>query len=96
MPGLKALYQRRHDDGLEIIGVNFDRHPARADELVKRLGLPWPEVIGQADDRTYTLWQDASGIHDLPRLLLIGGQGVLCWDGPPAELEKQVEAMLRK
>ncbi len=96
MPGLKALDNRRHGDGLEIIGVNFDRHPARTDELVKRLALPWPEVIVPADDRSFSLWQDASGIHDLPRLLLIDRQGILRWDGPPAELEKQVEAMLRK
>ncbi|MHB1561055.1 MAG: thioredoxin-like domain-containing protein, partial [Isosphaeraceae bacterium] len=96
MPGLKELDQRRHNDGLEIIGVNFDRHPARTDELVRRLGLPWPEIYVSADDHTYSLWQDASGIHDLPRLLLIDRQGILRWDGPPAELEKQVEAMLRK
>ncbi len=95
MPGLKALYQRRHDAGLEVIGVNFDRHPAQTDELVKRLGLPWPEVYVPADDRTYTLWQDASGIHDLPRLLLIDRQGILRWDGGTDKLEKQVEAMLR-
>ncbi len=95
MPRLKALYQRRHPDGLEVVGINFDKDRAIADELVKTLGLPWVEVQVPADDRTRDVWRDGAGIHGLPRLLLIDRQGILRWDGPPAELEARIESMLR-
>ena len=71
MPRLKALYDRRHADGFEVIGVNFDHNRARAEELVKTLGLPWAEVYVPDDDRTRRLWADGPGISGLPRLFLI-------------------------
>ena len=71
MPQLKALYERRHGDGFEVIGVNFDHNRDRAEELVKTVGLPWSEVYVPDDDRTRELWADGPGITDLPRLFLI-------------------------
>ena len=41
MPQLKGLYERRHADGFEVIGINFDHNRDRAQEQVKTLGLPW-------------------------------------------------------
>jgi RNA polymerase sigma factor (sigma-70 family) len=95
MPRLKALYQSRHADGLEVVGVNFDQDRARAEELVKTLGLPWAEVHVPDDERTRELWADGPGISGLPRLFLIDRQGILRWTGGPGELEDRVNSLLR-
>ncbi len=95
MPRLKALYALRHADGLEVIGLNFDKDRARAEALVKSLDVSWSDVYVPADDRTRDLWADGAGISGLPRLFLIDRQGILRWDGGPHELEKRVTELLK-
>jgi thiol-disulfide isomerase/thioredoxin len=94
MPQLKTLYEGRHGDGFEVIGVNFDKDRTRGEQLVKTVALPWPEVFVPGDDRTRRLWTEGPGIASLPRLLLIDREGILRWDGSPAELEERIAALL--
>jgi thiol-disulfide isomerase/thioredoxin len=91
---LKALYEHRHADGSEVIGVNFDKDRTKAEQRVKTLAMPWPEVFVPSDDRTRRLWDDATGSQTLPRLLLIDREGILRGDGGPDELEKRAAALL--
>jgi RNA polymerase sigma factor (sigma-70 family) len=93
MPQLKALYERRHGAGFEVIGVNFDHDRARAEELIKTVGLPWSEVFVPEDERTRELWADGPGITTLPRLFLIDRAGILRWAGGPEELEARVNSL---
>ncbi len=95
MPGLKAMYERRHVDGFEIIGVNFDPTRARAEELVKTVSMPWALVYVPEDDHTRELWAKGPGITDLPRLFLIDRQGILRWAGGTGELEGHVNLLLK-
>jgi thiol-disulfide isomerase/thioredoxin len=95
MPRLKALYERRHADGFEVIGVNFDKDRTLGDKLVKTLALPWAEVYVPNDDRTRGLWADGSGISGLPRLFLVDRDGILRWQGGPDELEQRVVELLK-
>ncbi len=92
---LKALYERRHTDGLEVIGVNFDKNRARADVLVTAIGLPWAEVYLPDDDRTRRVWAEGPGISNLPRLFLIDREGILRWEGGPNDLERQIHEWLK-
>lgn len=95
MPDLKKLYEHRHRDGLEVIGVNFDKDLATAERLVKTLALPWPEIFVPVDDRTRDLWAEGTGIAGLPRLLLIDRDGILRWDGTsPMDIEKRLAALM--
>ena len=92
MPDLKALYARHHADGLEVIGVNFDQDKDRKNTraTIQRLGLPWPEFFVPDDEHGRELWEEATGITGLPRLLLIDRDGILRWDGGAGELKEQV------
>ena len=95
MPDLKKLYDRRHRDGLEVIGVNFDRDHATASRCVKTLALPWPEIFVPVDDRTRDLWVEGTGIAGLPRLFLVDRDGIFRWDGTsPMETEERIAALL--
>ena len=95
MPRLKAIYERRHGDGFEVIGVNFDQTRDRARELVKTVGLPWREVYVPNDEGTRELWADGPGISGLPRLFLIDRAGILRWEGGPGELEERINSLLK-
>ena len=45
MPGLKRLYEGRHGDGFEVIGLNFDQDRPSAERLIKAQALPWHQVF---------------------------------------------------
>jgi RNA polymerase sigma factor (sigma-70 family) len=74
---LKALYEKRKRDGLEIIGINFDNDPEIARKSIRSLGLTWPQVRVPSDEPSRRLWEHAVGLTALPRMLLIGRDGVL-------------------
>jgi thiol-disulfide isomerase/thioredoxin len=94
MPTLKALYEKRQKDGLEIVGVSFDQDAEKARKAIQSQGLTWPQVLVPADDQTRELWREASGIGALPRLLLLDRDGVLRADCYPGELEEQIARLL--
>jgi thiol-disulfide isomerase/thioredoxin len=94
MPHLKELYARWHDRGLEVIGVNFDGDEAKARRASETLGLAWPQVAVSGKEEIQGLWEVASGIDTLPRLLILDREGVLRFDCGPAELENRLAALL--
>ncbi len=94
MPKLKELYEKRHGEGFEVIGVNLDDDPENAHRVLKTLALPWPEVFVPTDEATRATWETAAGIENLPRLLVIDRGGVLRYDGGPGEVEGQVARWL--
>jgi RNA polymerase sigma factor (sigma-70 family) len=94
MPKLKELYQKRHADGLEVLGMNFDNDQPKAREILKTLNLPWSEVFVPADEANRELWETAMGLESLPRLLVIDKGGVLRYDGGPDGIDEQVAKLL--
>jgi RNA polymerase sigma factor (sigma-70 family) len=81
-PALKDIYEMSHKDGLEIIGISFDRSPSKVRNASARNGLPWPQVMVRADEEARKLWEEATGIDAVPRLFLIDRQGILRSDQP--------------
>ena len=56
IPGLISLYKRRHSQGLEIVGLSYEKEAAsesQAREMVKKfvkeVGVPYPCLIGDVD-----------------------------------------------
>jgi thiol-disulfide isomerase/thioredoxin len=94
-PELKGIYERWHGTGLEVIGINLDEDAEKAKKACTRLALPWPQVMVPAEDKKRELWQEASGIGPIPRVLLVDGQGMLRED-TPERLGEAVEALLRR
>jgi RNA polymerase sigma factor (sigma-70 family) len=95
MPKLKELYEKRHGDGFEVIGVNFDHDPDHARRALETLDLPWAEVFVPADEPTREIWESAAGIESIPRLLVIDRDGILRYDGGPGDMEDQVGRWLQ-
>src|SRR5262249_8861549 len=77
LPDLKKLYEKRHKDGFEIIGVSFDNDAQKAQKKIKELELAWPQVHVPNDEKTRELWRESGDIGALPRLFLIDREGIL-------------------
>lgn len=95
MPKLKALYEKWHPDGFEVIGVNLDNSTELMQKIVDAKKLPWPQVKAPIDSKQLELWEQACGMTSLPRLLLLDRQGKLHADCSPHDLEQLVEQLMR-
>jgi RNA polymerase sigma factor (sigma-70 family) len=95
MAELKALYEKWHKDGLEIVGVSFDREIETVRKTCKSQNLPWPQVWVPSDDGTRELWQEANRLDALPRLLLIDRDGILRAESHE-KLEEEITKLLKK
>jgi RNA polymerase sigma factor (sigma-70 family) len=93
LPEVKSVYENHHKDGLEVIGVSWDNQPETVTKTCKRLALDWPQVVAPSDEKKRTIWDAASGIHGIPRLLLIDRDGVLRADFH-GNLEEEVKKLL--
>ena len=56
LPILKALYQKHHANGLEIVGVHTTTHADEFAEFVKSESIAWPVAV-DVDDQTKAAWQ---------------------------------------
>ncbi len=95
LPQFEALYKKWHKDGLEIIGINLDDKVETGQKVCESLGLTYPQVWVPSDAKTRELWEKASGITAVPRLLLIDREGTLRADGHD-NLEEQIGKLLAR
>lgn len=75
MPILNAVYEKLHDSGLEIIGVNLDDDKEDFSNCVKTQGIRWPQYFdgnGWNNEVSFPL-----GISSLPELWFIDKKGIL-------------------
>lgn len=95
MPELKMLYKQWHDDGLEVVGINFDHNEKTCQEAIERLGLRWRNSIAPMNEDLRKIWMDAIGVKSLPRILIIDREGRLRVDCDPGELEEHVTKLMK-
>jgi RNA polymerase sigma factor (sigma-70 family) len=93
LPDLKRCYERWHKDGLEVVGVSLDEDADTVRKVCERHGIPWPQVLAAAGEKDRRLWQEATGIETIPRVLVIGRDGVLRAD-TAADLEDEIAKLV--
>ena len=73
MPRVKALYEKYHSKGFEIVGVSLDNDKAAWTGAIQRMNLTWPHLSDLKG------WQSEAaalyGISAIPATLLIDPQG---------------------
>jgi len=86
LPGVIATYQKYHNDGFEIIGINLDTDRAKLDTFLRQHdGMSWPQDFNAADLAA------KYGADLLPFTLLIGPTGkIIARDPRGPELEMAV------
>lgn len=83
MPEVKALYDKYHDRGFDIVGVSFDNNKKAWVECINSLGLSWNHISDLKG------WKCAAstvyGINSIPATLLIGPDGKIVAAGLRAQ-----------
>ena len=89
LAGDLAVYDRWHDKGLEVVGINFDHDEAAVVRFVGDRQIPWPQFF-DGHGRTRTELE----VHRLPALWLVDKTGVVRDLHARQDLEKKIEKLL--
>jgi thiol-disulfide isomerase/thioredoxin len=94
MPEVKAVYEKFHDGGFEVIGISLDDKEGALRRFLKEKSLPWPQHF---DGKGWgNQWAVRYGIFGIPTMWLIDKSGKLHADNARFNLEGQVAALLKE
>ncbi len=97
MPHLNRLYDKYRSAGFQLLGVNIDEDPAKAQALATKLGLQFP-VLFDADKRVSKLYD----LTTMPSTVLVDRDGRVRHvhrgyrDGFETTYEQQIRALLKE
>ncbi|HND55140.1 MAG TPA: TlpA disulfide reductase family protein, partial [Pirellulaceae bacterium] len=69
IPNIKRNFDKYHDKGFEVVGINLDRDRGEVDRFFGAQTLPWATVVG-ADD-----FANHCGVESIPFVMLVGRDG---------------------
>lgn len=95
LPNLKAVYEKYHDKGFEVIGIALDgpQHKQRLQKFVAERQIEWPQFLDEENKRNRLAVR--YGITGIPAPLLLDKEGLLVHDKARGEvLEAQVRKLL--
>ena len=77
VPNIRANYEKYHDQGFEVIGVNVDDEPETAAAFLKARPMPWTTVVSPdpAAPGMESPFVKKVGIQGIPFVVLVGRDG---------------------
>lgn len=94
LPQLKALYDKWHPLGLEVVAVSLDSDAEQLRRFVQEHRLPWPVFF---DGKGWgNRFAERYGVHAIPLVWLVDRQGMLRSVNVRGELPERVEALIRE
>lgn len=77
MPEIKAIYDKFHDKGFEIIGISLDSKEATLRRFIRDKNLPWPQHFdGKGRENKFA---QRFGIFGIPTAWLVDRRGNLTY-----------------
>ena len=73
IPRIKAVYERYHDKGFDVIGVSLDEDAAVLREFIKEKEIPWRQIFDGQKGAGHLVQQ--YGIRGIPAPFLIDREG---------------------
>ena len=91
IPNIKAVYEKYHNQGFDVIGVSFDEDAAVLREFIAEKEIPWRQILdGGGFGGTFA---KQYGVHSIPAPFLIDREGkVLSVKARGSLLDELVEA----
>jgi len=94
IPELQEILKSHRPQGIEFLGVSADGNEARVRKAMKALNVSWPNIDKPSDPKFEQLWLEATGLEQVPRILIIDRTGKLRADiKTTAELRKELEEL---
>ncbi len=83
LPNVKAIYEKYHDKGFDIVGVSFDEDGEAWRAVIKRRGMNW---IHLSDLKGWkSLPVSFYGVQAIPHTMLVGPDGTIIANGLNSE-----------
>jgi thiol-disulfide isomerase/thioredoxin len=93
VPGLVDIYQRYHEQGFEIVGINLDDDMEALQEFLADNDIDWPQVTDGMDGESGLA--DRYGVDGIPDTILIDRAGRVYARGLRGEeLEAAIAALI--
>lgn len=94
MPGMKALYEKYHEKGYDMIGVSFDQNRAAWVNAINSLagGLPWQHISDLKG--WHSQGAEVYNVRGIPHTLLVGPDGKIIAEGLRSEQLAEVLAQV--
>lgn len=91
MPKVKAMYEKLHDQGFEIVGLSLDEKKDDLERYLAKEKIPWPQFFeGGAENRFAKEFQ----IDSIPAMWLVDRKGRLRELNARTDLAAMVEKLL--
>jgi len=94
IPKLLRLHEEFKDSGLQLIGVNIDADCRRADRVLQKHKMPWPQFFEEKGFRGEILVKN--GVVRIPTYFVIDRDGVLRSTDPGDKLPDLIKELLAK
>ena len=92
MPTVRAVYEKFHDRGFEIVGISLDEKEKDLRRFVQEKGLPWPQYFdGKGPENAIAV---RFGVFEMPVMWLVDKNGNLRDTEARMDLEGRVKALL--
>ncbi|MDP7012091.1 MAG: PQQ-binding-like beta-propeller repeat protein, partial [Verrucomicrobiota bacterium] len=91
-PKVKAVHDKLHDKGFEIVGISLDNKREQFDALIKKVGMSWPQYFDGKGWNTPIARR--YGIKSIPAMWLVDKEGNLVDKNARKNLESKVEKLL--
>ena len=93
LPKLKAVHERLHAQGFEIVGISGDTDRTALQNVIQRHKLPWPQLF---EGSSMPSLASKFGIRHYPSMWLLDRQGVVRFISAGANLEEKAKQLLRE
>jgi thiol-disulfide isomerase/thioredoxin len=94
VPRVKAVYDKFHAKGFEIVGISLDEDKARLQAFVKEKGMAWPQFFDGKG------WENEIcsrySVESIPTMWLVDKEGKVADLNASRDLESKVAKLLRK
>jgi thiol-disulfide isomerase/thioredoxin len=92
MPTVKAVYNKLHDQGFEVVAISLDDKESALRRFIKEKELPWPQHFdGKGWENQFAV---RYGIFSIPTMWLVDKRGNLRQTNVRGALESLVTAMI--
>ena len=92
LPNVKAVYEKLHDKGFEVLGLSYDEDKAALQQVVSTEAIPWPQAFDEAEPGKK--FAEQFGVTALPTMWLVDKNGVLSDPFGVKDLESKVQKLL--
>lgn len=93
IPHVKAMYDKWHAKGFEIIGVSFDSNKQALIDLVQQEKMPWPQYF---EGRKKNALGDQFGIQHYPSMWMVDKKGIIRYISAGADMEEKIQTLLKE